>query len=202
MAPLAAAAADAPSRAHTRRSEWFLSPRMPAIDDAPRMAACPPLDMELLTDPSPSVARPLWVAARGEREVNPQAPAERALAAATRPCTWNVSAALPHKAALPDTVLVAVTTSVRRTHLAAVEGDLRRLSVAYDSSAFAEAPPPEPATTGAIVLSLIVLVPEAIALLTVYLSAPVVTRREAGIVALVFSAGLVSTGGIVSLAAT
>ncbi|KAK1870155.1 hypothetical protein I4F81_012617 [Pyropia yezoensis] len=200
VAPLTGAAASA--RANARRSEWLIAPRSPGVDEIPLLAVCPPLDVELVTEPARSVGRPAWVAARGGREVNPRSPAERALAAATVPCTWNVSAVLPHEAELPETVLVAVSSSVRRTHLAAVEEDLRRLSVSYDSRAFAEAPPPDPATVGSIVLALIVLVPEAIALLTVYLSAPVVTRREAGVVALVFAAGLVSTGGIVSLAAT
>lgn len=105
----------------------------------------------------------------------------------------------PQAAAL---LLGTILVADRATHFGAVEAELQRFRNAYDQRVFHVDPPPEPTAMGPLLLALIVLVPEAIALISVFVASPQVGRRELVLAALFFVAGLVSSGGIILLAVT
>lgn len=190
-----------PPRSSTRRSSWFISPRLPADDESSELPSCPPLAN---VDEPPAAGltprRPAWVAALGGREINPSSPAEAALAASTSSCWVNATDSLPHDPSMPVLMLQSIINPDRTIRFGAVEADLLRLSNGFDSGVFAEDPPADPVTTGPLLLALLVLVPEIIALMGVYLATARVGRRELLLLGLFFLAGLVSLTGIVSLA--
>jgi len=198
--PTTTAVADVAPRPATAYATWFVSPRVPALDEASSLPPCPPLDaIEGVSGTATTAARPAWVAARAEREVNPASPVEAALAAATTTCGLDVAAAEVGSPTLAWPLLLRMRPD-RLVHFGQVEADLRRMSTAFDSSAFDTQRPDEPATTGPALLALIVLVPEAIALVGILMGNPMTRRRELALAGLFFVAGLVSTAGIINLA--
>ncbi|OSX70773.1 hypothetical protein BU14_0671s0002 [Porphyra umbilicalis] len=92
--PTTTAVADVAPRPATACATWFVAPRMPVLDEAPSLPPCPPLDaVDGVSGTATAAARPAWVAARGDREVNPASHVEAALAAATTSCGLDVAEA-------------------------------------------------------------------------------------------------------------
>lgn len=191
-----------PRSSSASRVMWFISPRLPNDPGAPPPRSCPPL-ADLTRGASRTVAwRPPWVAARGVREINPLSVAEAALAASCSTCLLDVAQVAPREPQAAALLLGSILVADRATHFDEVEAELRRFSNIYDPKVFYVEPPSEPTAMGPLMLALIVLVPEAIALISVFIASPQVGRRELVLAALFFVAGLVSSGGIILLAVT
>ncbi|GAB0493601.1 hypothetical protein MMPV_004886 [Pyropia vietnamensis] len=79
-------------------------------------------------------------------------------------------------------------------------GLLTALSQNYDRAVFGMPPPDDPATDVEVLLSVIVVVPELVALITTLITTRQRTRRDVAVLIFVFGSGLVSMADIVTLA--
>ncbi|KAK1863809.1 hypothetical protein I4F81_006363 [Pyropia yezoensis] len=145
------------------------------------------------------VARPAWLAGRAAREVNPASAAEVALARSISTCAYNVTP--EDHDAFPFKPFTRMKWSAEHTY-APLLAATRELSEGYDRQVWGVEPPAEAASDADIVLSIIVVLPEAIALVALLLSSRgrMWAAADWAAFALIWVAGAVSVGGIITLA--
>lgn len=165
-----------------------------------------------VVDPAVSVTRPAWLVGRGGREINPAADAEVSLGRSISACvhdeeTFRLKGG-GGGGAPPQEGVGGAPTIGRRTpgiHLvdlkyAPVMTEAGRLSQQYDRARWGVEPPVDPATNADITLAIIVVLPEAIALVALVLTNPRWGKRDWLAFLLIWAAGGVSTAGIITLA--
>jgi len=141
----------------------------------------------------PPLVRPAWLAGRTAREINPASAAEVALARRLTPCAHAAARRAGGKR----------HQRIKYSHVSAnarVRATASAASQAYDRSMFGVERPLEPATDTDVTLTIVVLLPELIALVVLLMTTT--TWRKVDVVALglVFLAGLISVAGITCLA--
>ncbi|KAK1857963.1 hypothetical protein I4F81_000577 [Pyropia yezoensis] len=194
-----------------RLAEWTFdpdagSPRGRPAEQAPLLAPLPPCG-DLPPPRGRGVRRPGWLAGRADREVAAAAAAEVALANAISTCAYPVGggAAGGEEAAagapppLPWEPLQRIKWSPKSKY-APLRATLRLLAERYDRGVWGVPPPPEPASDADITLAIIVVLPEAMALVALLLTTPRWRRKEWTVFLLLWAAGAVSTAGILTLA--
>ncbi|KAK1865928.1 hypothetical protein I4F81_008450 [Pyropia yezoensis] len=152
--------------------------------------------------------RPGWLVGRAEREINPAAAAEVALARALSVCAHEVNALEdPSNSSSPrledDAPPFLRLPWIRyfsSPEPSRVENDVARLSQQYDRTRWGVDAPVEPASNAAIVLSIIVILPEAVALVALVLTNPRWGRRDWMAFLFIWAAGGVSTAGVIQAA--
>lgn len=142
--------------------------------------------------------RPSWLAGRGSREINADSPAERALAAALTTCTLAIPQQWP--ADSPPTL----GTDSLADAAAALNDDVRAAAEAlrdeYDPGLFGQKVAPEEAASNAdLVLAILVIIPEAVALVTLSLTTDVWSCVHVAAFVLIATSGFVSLSGIAAL---
>eukprot|EP00170_Pyropia_yezoensis_P008714 contig_37025_g8747 len=150
-----------------------------------------------------TLVRPAWLLGHSSREINRQSAAEVALAQSLTPCAH----ALPGRdgeEAGPEPALTATTELPRikwstNVYYASMREVTRELAGRYNRSAWGVPPPGDPASATAIVLGIIVVLPEAIAIVALLLSTRVWGARDVGALAIIAIGGLISTAGLVWL---
>ncbi|KAK1868813.1 hypothetical protein I4F81_011296 [Pyropia yezoensis] len=158
---------------------------------------------------APRPLTPAWLAGRGQREINPAAAGEVALGHAISACAHEVDA--PDESGdggpgarlgdgPPPFVRLGHAADIAPSLYAPVNDELVRLSQQYDQSRWGEHPPAEPATNAAITLAIIVVIPEAMALVALLLTNPRWGRRDWLAFLLIWIAGGVSISGLIALA--
>lgn len=137
------------------------------------------------------LGRPCQLPAGGGRNVDPRNPSESALA--TRLGVGTVEA--PGKRFSEYHAFWGELLDFNTAGL------LTALSQSYDRAVFGVPPPDDPATNVEVLLSVIVVVPELVALIATCITTRQWTRRDVAVLVFIFGSGLVSMAGIVALAA-
>lgn len=138
------------------------------------------------------------LAAYGLREVHSASPNERAVAASIRRRLLYLPSRRGEFVTSPESSYHLMAT---RLHDSA-QKDIERLSSAYDRSTFDVDEPPEPATAQDVVLAVLVILPEATAMVVALLATRTWGRRECVAVGMIFAVGLASLSALISLAVT
>ncbi|OSX70487.1 hypothetical protein BU14_0742s0008 [Porphyra umbilicalis] len=133
---------------------------------------------------------PPWLAGTRSREINAASAAERALAGRLGRCAFPLLAAAP----------VDEAAALRATEKAGRLVDLQRLSISYDEAVFAVPPPPPPSTLADVVTAIVLVLPEAVATIVMYLSTRVWRRREVVSLAVIVGTGCVALLSVILLA--
>lgn len=144
------------------------------------------------------VTRPAWLVGRAEREINPAADDEVALARSISTCSHQVNASDGDGA--PPFRRLDRINSFQNAQFRPIRAQVRRLSQAYDKEKWGVQPPIEPASDADITLSAIVVLPEVMAMLALLLTNPRWARKEWLAFLFIWVAGGVSTAGILALA--
>ncbi|GAB0495054.1 hypothetical protein MMPV_006351 [Pyropia vietnamensis] len=195
---------------------WRSERQPPANPRHPRdESALPPCNFSAtrdVVDPAVPVTRPAWLVGRGGREINPAAGAEVSLGRSISACAHDEGTLRPEGGdgggASTQKDVIGAPAVGRRTpaiHLAdlkyaPVVTEARRLSQQYDRARWGVEPPAEPATNADVTLAIIVVLPEAMALVALVLTNPRWGRRDWLAFLLIWAAGSVSTAGIITLA--
>lgn len=155
-------------------------------------------DLTLTDELVSDVRRPCWVAGLGSREINPGSPDEAALARRIGTTYFGLPAeGEPHRAGWAATSWGPFPTGA---HHERVQRVLRGVTQAYDRSMFGAPAPLEPADDGSVLLAVIVVFPELVALVVLFVTTWPWRRQDLCIFLFVFISGLVSMAGILSLA--
>lgn len=164
-----------------RIAEWWISGTQPP-DGTPTAGP--------LQNPD-TIHRPCWLTGLGAREINPSSPDEVDLLARVGVATTPV---LLSASDLPS------NNTLREEHLFSAEV-IDDLIHSYDQVAFGKSPPPIPTTNAELILAVVVVLPQAVAQVIKLISTRQWHRRDLFVLFLMFGTGLVSMGGIFSLAA-
>lgn len=189
-------------------AQWSFDPDLKARDVRPpedpippggELPPCPTFRRRTNDPAVLRVARPAWLAGRAAREVNPASAAEVALARSISTCAYNVTP--EDHDAFPFKPFTRMKWSAEHTY-APLLAATRELSEGYDRQVWGVEPPAEAASDADIVLSIIVVLPEAIALVALLLSSRgrMWAAADWAAFALIWVAGAVSVGGIITLA--
>ncbi|GAB0497708.1 hypothetical protein MMPV_009045 [Pyropia vietnamensis] len=149
-----------------------------------------------VTDP---VVRPAWLAGHSSREVNPRSASEVALARSINPCAHPLAAQFDEAAAALNVKELPRIMWSPDARYALTRDATRLLAEHYDRSTWGVAPPPDPASASAIILAVIVVLPEAIAIVAMLLSTRRWETRDLTALAIISMGGLLSTVGLVWL---
>lgn len=153
------------------------------------------------------VVRPAWLTGHSSRELNPRSPAEVALARSITPCAYPLAVQTDETAAQASGTVPSLSTAEVLPRImwspdaryALTREATRALAQRYDRSAWGVAPPPDPASVTVIILAVIVVLPEAIAIIAMLLSTRLWGAREVVALTIISLGGLLSTLGLVSL---
>lgn len=179
-----------PSTARSLRQlgvRWDMDPF--PNDSQARLPVCEPV-----RDASEAY-RPEWLKGVGPREINPASVDEVALARNMTSCR------------LTSPAKVSITLCSRLFSLGTPPQDFGRitheqlqLAQAFNVGAFGVDPPPEPSGVASVLLAIIVVLPEAMAVMAMILDVRRWNRHGIMTLGLVWAAGLVSLSGIIYLA--
>lgn len=164
-----------------RAAEWWISGTQPPDGTLPAGAL----------RNSDTVYRPCWLTGMGAREINPSSPDEMDLQSRVGVASTPVflsGADLPSNGTLQAEHLFSADVINDLVHT-------------YDRVAFGKDAPPLPTTNAELILAVVVVVPQMVAQFIKLISTRAWHRRDLFVLALMFGTGLVSMGGIFSLAA-
>lgn len=188
-------------------AEWSFDPDQKAHNKRPpeeplmpgeELQACQASPERTGNPATQRVPRPAWLAGRADREVNPASAVEVDLARSISTCAYNVSM-LSARQERPFQTLDRIKWDANSKYTPLLEAT-RELSESYDRKVWGVEPPPEASSDADIVLSVIVVLPEAIALLALLITTRKWGKRDWAVFLLIWVAGAVSIGGIISLA--
>lgn len=145
----------------------------------------------------PSAAeRPRWLAGVGAREINPASADEVALAGSISSCLYIFDR--NHSFPLLWSRLYYVLTEPQ--DFGEVQGQMLDLAQSYSAKVFGAEPPGEPASLADILLSVIVVIPEMVAMVAMVVDSRPWNLRGCAILGLFFLSGIVSAAGVIALA--
>ncbi|OSX78105.1 hypothetical protein BU14_0121s0033 [Porphyra umbilicalis] len=180
-------------------AEWTFDPDQRAGGpDRPAQPGATPLPPCAFPDDSAAGGidwprdRPAWLLGRGSREVNPASADEVALAQSIAACAHPLGAKR-------FVELRRIKWSPAARYGPAI-GVAESLSHRFDGAVWGVEPPDDPTSATNLILALSVVVPAALALVTVLMTGRSWSKRDVAALVLVFVAGLVSSAGLVGLA--
>ena len=180
-------------------AEWTFDPDQRAgRPDRPAQPGATPLPPCAFPDDSAAGGidwprdRPAWLLGRGSREVNPASADEVALAQSIAACAHPLGAKR-------FVELRRIKWSPAARYGPAI-GVAESLSHRFDGAVWGVEPPDDPTSATNLILALSVVVPAALALVTVLMTGRSWSKRDVAALVLVFVAGLVSSAGLVGLA--